>query len=163
DHLDNTDHFSGDIRQITPLQNQTTLPFSAGANGTYTQGLQLEGSYNINSFVNTEQLNVIFSAVEEENDARVIQHPEVTCFNGQRAHCTFMNQYAYIADYDIVAGNLDPKILVLNFGDILDVRPVVSSDRKYVTIEIRPSSVLLQGVFVDLIRAPTLLGGGNLG
>jgi len=61
--------------------------------------------------------------------------PVITCFNGKRANAAFMNQYAYISDYDVVSSALDPKIQVLTFGNILDVLPVVSSDHKYITME----------------------------
>src|SRR5262249_2705717 len=124
-----------------------------------------EGTWHISSFVGTEQINGIFAAAEEETDTQIVQHPMITCFNGQRAHTAFMNQYAYISDYEVVHSNLDPKILVLTYRDILDVPPVVSSDHKYITMEIRPSSVTLQGVFVEVIFAPRIIGngGGNLG
>jgi type II secretory pathway component GspD/PulD (secretin) len=166
DRLDQTEHYNGDIRVTQPLPTKSGAWAAASnprENSNYARGLQIEGAYNRNSFLNQEQLNMVFAAVEEEQDATQVQHPQIVCFNGQRAHCSFMHQYAYIADYQIVSGNLDPTIQVLNFGDILDVRPVVSSDRKYVTIEIRPSSVSLKGVFTDRINAPTLLGGGTLG
>ncbi|MFW5724431.1 MAG: hypothetical protein ACOCWF_07710 [Halochromatium sp.] len=40
---------------------------------------------------------------------------------------------------------------MLNYGDIIDVRPLVSADRKYVTLEVRPTSVLLKDVFVERV------------
>ena len=131
-----------------------------GGTGSYSRGLMVDGSYNVGSFLNVDQLNMIFAAAEEESDAQILQHPSITCFNNQRAHATFMNQYAYIADYEVVNSNLDPTIEVLTYGDIIDVRPVVSSDRKYITMEIRPSSVTLVGVFVELISAPRVLTTG---
>lgn len=135
----------------------------AGGNGVYNRGLAVENTFNGGGFFGQTQINAIFSAVEMEADAQIVQHPTITCFNNQRAHAAFMNQYAYIADYEVVNNNLDPVIEVLTFGDILDVRPVVSSDRKYITMEIRPSSVTLAGVFVELITAPRVIGTGDGG
>ena len=122
----------------------------------------MEGSWNITSFLGQDQVNALFSAAEEENDAQILQHPAITCFNGQRAHATFMNQYAYISDYEVVNNNLDPTISVLTYGDMIDVKPYVSADRKYITMEIRPSSVNLDGVFVELISAPRVIGTGDI-
>ena len=151
------------VRQILPgNQSQAAPTGHFGGQGAYTRGLMVDGSFNVGSFLNTDQVNLIFAAAEEESDAQILQHPSITCFNNQRAHATFMNQYAYIADYEIVSSNLDPVIQVLTYGDILDVRPVVSSDRKYITMEIRPSSVILVGVFVEIIfaqRVVTVAGG----
>ncbi|MBA3686616.1 MAG: hypothetical protein H0W72_15450 [Planctomycetes bacterium] len=158
-----TEHYNGTLGQQLP-GNQTDVAYSAGSNGQFRRGLAVEGSWNIGSFLGVDQVNAIFSAVEEETDAQVLQHPALTCFNGQRAHCSFMNQYAYISDYEVVNNNLDPTIDVLTFGEILDVRPVISSDRKYITMEIRPSSVsLVVPVFVEIIQAPRVVGDGGNG
>jgi len=155
----------GSLNQAMPPNQSEGAPTGAfGASGAYDHGLMVDASYNIGSFLNIDQVNLIFAAAEEESDAQILQHPSITCFNNQRAHATFMNQYAYIADYEVVSGNLDPTIEVLTFGDIIDVRPVVSSDRKYITMEIRPSSVTLVGVFVETILAPRVVTvGGTTG
>ncbi|HYE06823.1 MAG TPA: hypothetical protein VEL07_15005 [Planctomycetota bacterium] len=137
--------------------------YSAGGPPGYSRGLHGEYAWKLGNFLGTDQINAVLSAVEEESDSQILQAPRITAFNGQRAHCAFMNQYAYISDYTVVNDNLDPTIEVLTYGDILDVRPVVSSDRKYITMEIRPSSVVLQGVFVELIAAPRVVGGGGDG
>ncbi len=134
-----------------------------GGGGQFNRGLAVESTFNGGGFFGQTQINAIFSAVEMEADAQILQHPTITCFNNQRAHAAFMNQYAYISDYGVVNNNLDPVIDVLTFGDILDVRPVVSSDRKYITMEIRPSSVTLVGVFVELITAPRIINTGGAG
>ena len=78
----------------------------------------------------------------------MLDAPEVTCYSGQRANASFIQQYAYISDYEVAAGTdgggtLDPVISVLNHGSIIDVQPVVSSDRKYITLEVRPTQAVL--------------------
>lgn len=127
------------------------------------KGLVLEGAMNTASVLNVDQINAIFSAAEDETDATVIYHPQLTCFNGQRANASFISQYAYISDYTIVSSNYDPVITVLNYGDLLDVRPVISSDRKYVTMEIRPTNVGLAGIFVENIVGVQIISGGGGG
>jgi type II secretory pathway component GspD/PulD (secretin) len=140
------------------------LPANASASttqDTVARGLEIDMSYHPFSFLGRDQLNAIFSAFEQETDAQILEHPAITCFNGQRANASFIHQYAYIADYDVVNYTYDPKIEVLNYGDLIDVRPVVSSDRKYITMEIRPSSVLPVQFFVEDIIAPRIGASGN--
>jgi type II secretory pathway component GspD/PulD (secretin) len=144
--------FSGNVLQNLPA-NATQANWSSLAGGIQ-HGLVVDGSYHPLSFINQDQLNVIFGACEEETDSQIVQAPSITCFNGQRASCTFVLQHAYISDYDIVNYTFDPKIDVLNTGNILDVRPVVSSDRKYVTMEIRPTSVVPVSFYVENLTAP---------
>ena len=124
-----------------------------------TRGMSLDLAYNPLGFIGLNQINAIFSAMEEENDAQIISQPELTVFNGQRANCTFVTQYSYIAAYDVIGFAFDPRIVVLQYGDILDVRPVVSSDRKYITLEMRPTSVSLLGTYIETMIAPTVQPG----
>ncbi len=150
----------GTTRQNMP-DNATTYSVTPSDNASQPRGLVLEGALNTASILNVEQLNAIFSAAEDETDATILSHPQLTCFNGQRANAAFINQYAYISDYEIVSSNYDPVITVLNYGSLLDVRPVISSDRKYVTMEIRPTNVGLAGVFIETIVAQQVVGGGG--
>jgi type II secretory pathway component GspD/PulD (secretin) len=81
---------------------------------------------------------------------------------------TFMgNQFAYIASYDVGAGGanglsatLDPKIGILNTGAILDIKPYVSSDLKYVTMEFKPSLATLESDFVEELFVPRFFPTG---
>jgi MSHA biogenesis protein MshL len=86
--------------------------------------------------------------LEKSNKATVVQAPRITMFNNQRAHIFVLQNTAYIADYSPAlaagAGALDPIIGLLQTGVVLDVRPVVSNDRRYVTLELRPTLAELQ-------------------
>jgi len=155
--LNNTLAYNGALTNRMPANSSA----STGQN-LVDRGLFIDGSYHPFSFLGQDQLNMLFSAFEQETDAQIVEHPSITCFNGQRAHTAFIHQYAYIADYDIVNYTFDPKIEVLNFGNILDVRPVVSSDRKYITMEIRPTSVLPVQFLVENITAPRIGAAGNV-
>ncbi len=159
--LNNTIAYNGALTQrMPPNQSAST------SQNTIARGLQIDSSLNANQvangFLGIDQINALFTAFEQETDAQILEHPSITCFNGQRAHTAFINQYAYIADYDIVNYTFDPKIEVLNYGNILDVRPVVSSDRKYITMEIRPTSVLPVQFLIENIVAPRIGAAGNV-
>lgn len=157
--LNNTVAYNGAITNLGRMPNNMSA--STGQNNVQ-RGLFVDGSFNPGSFLGVDQINALFSAFEQETDAQLLEHPTITCFNGQRAHTAFISQYAYIADYDIVNYTFDPKIEVLNYGNILDVRPVVSSDRKYITMEIRPSSVLPVQFLIENIVAPRIGAAGNV-
>ena len=60
--------------------------------------------------------------------------------SGQRAHIVRMNQQAYIADFDVVGEQYDPIVTVLSYGTVLDVEAVASSDRRFITLTLRPST-----------------------
>jgi type II secretory pathway component GspD/PulD (secretin) len=160
----NNSVFNGSNNNILPSSQNTELWSSTSP--ISPRGLRLEMSHSPFNFIGTDQLNAVLIAAQTEGDGQTLEHPSLTCFNGQRASASFMNQYAYISDYEVVSSNLDPKITVLTFGNIIDMRPVVSSDRKYITLEVRPSSVQLQGVFTEFLEAPRIFdaaggGGGN--
>ncbi len=47
------------------------------------------------------QLSVIWRAVEKKQDARVLQSPNLTVYNTQRANITLINQLAFVQDFDV--------------------------------------------------------------
>ncbi|MHC4828814.1 MAG: type II secretion system protein GspD, partial [Planctomycetota bacterium] len=101
------------------------------------------------------QLQAIVDAVKREQEARQVDAPRVTVFNGQRSHVLTIDQRAYISDIEVnqtgVTPTINPVIGVLNSGSILEARPIVSFDRKFVTLEIQPTiAVNGQSVFQRL-------------
>ncbi|MFC1705723.1 hypothetical protein ACFL59_02740, partial [Planctomycetota bacterium] len=89
------------------------------------------------------QLQAIVDAVKRQQEAREVDSPRVMVFNGQRSHVMTVSQEAYIADLEVnqtgVTPTVAPVIGILNSGSILEVRPIVSYDRKFVTLEIQPT------------------------
>ena len=145
--LNNTLAYNGSNTQYLPANGSTST-----AQDSRQRGLNADLAYHPFSFLGKDQINALFSAFEQETDAQILEHPTLTCFNGQRANTSFIHQRAYIESYTIVNASFDPKIGILNYGNILDVRPVVSSDRKYITMEIRPTSVLPVDFQVEIIN-----------
>lgn len=103
------------------------------------------------------QLNMVLRALSKREKSELLWEPQLTVFDGQRANIMILKQWSYIQDYDAqtgtFAGVMDPVIGILQDGAIFDVRPVVSHDRKYVTMELRPSLVLLQ-MFRQFVLIP---------
>ncbi|MDQ7779603.1 MAG: hypothetical protein RDV41_07820 [Planctomycetota bacterium] len=86
--------------------------------------------------------NAVIRALQKKEMSTTLQAPRVTVFNTQRAHLLVAQQRAYIQDYDVQistdARAYDPIIGYIQFGLALDVRAIVSNDRKYITLELRP-------------------------
>jgi Flp pilus assembly secretin CpaC/tetratricopeptide (TPR) repeat protein len=85
----------------------------------------------------------IVRLVSRSEKNHVLTAPKLTLFNTQRGNFRISNQMAYVRDYDIqiatAAVALDPVVDVVSDGISLDVRPIVSADRRFVTLELRPT------------------------
>jgi len=101
------------------------------------------------------QINAILRASQEQRSARTVTAPKVTASNGQRVHVSVITQRSYVQDYELVSGGTglvvsevaDPVIDTFQDGVVLDVRPVISADRKYITVDIRPTlASLINGI-----------------
>jgi type II secretory pathway component GspD/PulD (secretin) len=94
------------------------------------------------------QLSAILYAVEKKQEARVLQSPNLTVYNTQRANITLINQLAFVQDFDVEVAQTafiaDPQIAIIQDGLDLDVKPVVSNDRRYVTLQLQPTIATLR-------------------
>jgi type II secretory pathway component GspD/PulD (secretin) len=83
-------------------------------------------------------------------------------FNTARANIAVMNQVAYVQDFDVeiaqAASIADPIIKVVEDGVVLDVHPVVSADRRFVMMELRPTVATLKRPIKEVA---TTLGSQN--
>jgi len=101
-------------------------------------------------WIGEQALQMVLRAVHKQQKATVVQAPRITVFNTQRSHIMVLTQIAYVRDVDpqiaTLAAAYDPVVGTLTQGVVLDVRPIVSNDRKYVTLELRPSLAELQAL-----------------
>jgi len=95
------------------------------------------------TFLNDLQLSAILRAVEKTTQFELVNSQMLSVHNTQRAYVTVINQTAYIQDFDVEVAQFqavaDPQINVLHEGVVLDVRPTIHHDRKYLTLEIQPT------------------------
>jgi tetratricopeptide (TPR) repeat protein len=110
---------------------------------TGTGGLSLQWTY-----LNDLQFEVILRAVAKSERAELVTAPRVLVFNTARSNIAVLNQVAYVQDFDVEiaqgASIADPIIKVVQDGVVLDVRPVVSADRRFITMELRPTVATLR-------------------
>lgn len=87
------------------------------------------------------QVNFVIRAVQKSLNATEITAPVVSVFNTQRAFVTVVNQISFIQGFEVDVANAariaDPIIGVLQEGIVLDVRPTISYDRKYITLDVQ--------------------------
>ncbi|MBI3828749.1 MAG: hypothetical protein HY291_04490 [Planctomycetes bacterium] len=107
------------------------------------------------------QMQAFIKALGIRENTSTLFAPRLTCFNTQRAHMFVARQRTYIADYDISGDAYDPVIRQFLTGAVLDVRPTVSSDRRYVTMELRPT--VTEGTLQpSFIQSFTVLTGAQV-
>lgn len=111
------------------------------SNPTANDGMQFQTQYwNI---ANRAYISAVIRAVEKERRGNVLFEPDLTMFNGQQAHIVNLVQQAYISDYDVNQQQYMPIISTLSYGTVLDVQPIVSADKKYITMTVRPTNAEL--------------------
>jgi general secretion pathway protein D len=95
------------------------------------------------TFLNDIQLSAILRMVEKSENIELINDQVLSVHNTQRAYVTVVNQRAYVQDFDVEVAQFqavaDPQINVLTEGIVLDVRPTIHHNRRYLTLEIQPT------------------------
>ena len=117
-------------------------------------------SFQMN-FFNDSELSLILRAVEKSEQFQIVNSQTLSVHNTQRAYVTVINQQAYIQDFDVEVAQLqsvaDPQINVLHEGVVLDVRPTIGHDRKWLQLEVQPTVARV----VTLRNFSTTLGGNT--
>ncbi|MEO0478774.1 MAG: hypothetical protein AAF196_04780 [Planctomycetota bacterium] len=107
------------------------------------------------------EIEVILRAVQKEQRSEEIVSPRLLVYNNTRAHMQALRHTSYINDFEVeiaqAAAVANPSVAVVRDGVVLDVRPVVSADRRFITMELRPSILTLQ---LPIPTFTTTLGAG---
>jgi len=119
-----------------PTPNQTNLTNTGGLGAAY----EIFGG---------QDYNMVLRALQKSERAFIVDSTHFTLFNTQRANINITQLRSFVEDIDASqagAGGqdqavtaFDPVIGVVRTGLVLDVRPIISFDRKYVTMQIKPS------------------------
>lgn len=99
------------------------------------------------AYLDDTQLEVILRAVQKYERVNTVTAPSITVYNTQRANLQVIRSVAYIKDFNVEIAQAavigDPIVDVVKEGVVLDVRPIVSSDRRFITLELRPTVATL--------------------
>jgi type II secretory pathway component GspD/PulD (secretin)/tetratricopeptide (TPR) repeat protein len=113
----------------------TVVPNSFG--GSTVPSLSLFGS-----FLDGIQVDFLLRATQADRRSSIMNAPRLVLFNGQRAWVGVLTSASYVAgvlpvvDENAVAQQ--PFVQQLQTGTVLDVQAVVSADKRYVTMNLRP-------------------------
>jgi type II secretory pathway component GspD/PulD (secretin) len=114
------------------------------------------------AWLDDTELQMILRAVKKSKRSELIIEPSLMVHNTARANLVVANQVSYISDFDVEiassASIADPIVSVANDGVFLDVRPVVTADRRFVWIDVRPTVAKLKRPIATL---QTSLGTGS--
>jgi len=126
----------GDIRgRVENLLDQTL-----GEDGVLTGSGGLSAQF---TYLDDTEVEAILRAVQKSERVNTIVAPSLIISNNERASLSAINQISYIKDFDVeiaqAAQIADPIVDVISDGVILDVRPVVHPDRRFITLELRPT------------------------
>lgn len=108
------------------------------------KGLNNGGGFSVQyAFLDDTQLEAILRAVRKQDRIQEITSPRLLVYNNTRANMSVLRQTTYVKDFEVeiaqAAAVANPVIGVAKDGVSLDVRPVVSADRRYITMELRPT------------------------
>ncbi|MFH0939214.1 MAG: hypothetical protein V1899_08035 [Planctomycetota bacterium] len=93
-------------------------------------------------FLQSTQANAVLQALRKDQTADQLLAPKLMQFNNQRAHILVAQQRSYIKDYDINSAVYDPVLGAFMTGIVLDIRPTVSHDKRYITLDVRPGTAM---------------------
>ncbi len=145
--------------RVENLWDTTIKRFGGPDHLTNSGGLSFQTTY-----LDDTEIEVILRAVEKSERVQQITAPRITVYNTQRANVSVLNQVSYVQDYEVEiaqASNIaNPVIQTIQDGVVLDVRPVVSADRRFVTLELRPTVAVLQR---PIATFSTSLASGPIG
>lgn len=114
------------------------------------------------TFLNDLQMQLVLRAVSKSERVELVTAPRILVHNTARANLSVLNQVAYVQDFDVEIAQgssiADPIVNVIQDGVILDVRPVVSADRRFITLELRPTVAQLKRPMEERV---TTLGSQN--
>ncbi len=146
----------GDIMgRVENLYDQTL----GGRNG----GLDNAGGLSLQyAFLDDTEVEIVLRAVAKQERSEQIEAPRLLVYNNTRASMHFLRNISYIRDFEVeiaqAAAVANPTIGTVHDGVALDVRPVVDSDLKFITMELRPTVMTLQ---LPIPTFTTTLGVGQ--
>jgi type II secretory pathway component GspD/PulD (secretin) len=90
------------------------------------------------SFLNDQQHIQFMNRVQEDPKANTMQAPKLTLMNGQRANLDVADEHTFVTDFKVVRDGgqvvVLPKNETITTGVHFQVQPVISADRRYVSM-----------------------------
>ena len=91
-------------------------------------------------FLDDIQVDFLVEATQADRRSVELTAPRLTFTNGQQAYVFVATQFSFVSDLQPVVSDsavgFDPQISVVSEGVVLDIRGVISADRRYVTLDV---------------------------
>lgn len=131
--------------------------------GGQAGGLNNAGGLSLQyAFLDDTEVEAVLRAVSKQERSEQIEAPRLLIYNNTRASMHVLRNIAYIKDFEVeiaqAAAVANPVIGTVHDGVALDVRPIVDSDLKFITMELRPTVMTLQLPIPNFV---TTLGVGQ--
>ena len=98
-------------------------------------------------FLDDTQVEMILRAIDKGH-LDLITAPRISVYDGQRANVSVLNQHSYISDFTVVKTDrgqiANPWVQVIKEGVMVDMRPTLSADKRYVTLDFHATFAELQ-------------------
>jgi Flp pilus assembly secretin CpaC len=110
-------------------------------------------------FLNDKEMRQLMEAVQGDQRSNVMQAPKVTVFNGRSAGVSITDQQFFVTGVNCVQANgqtmFVPRNEPFNFGTQMFVHPVISADRRYVSLHVKVNQTSLASSTVPLFPIVT--------
>lgn len=156
-------YYNGDNGDIKG-RIENLFDFTLGEAGTLNGagGLSLQAL-----FFDDTNVEIVMRAVTKYQTSNIVNAPNLTLRSGQRGNVKALTTRTYVRDFEPeiaqAAVIAQPELDNVKEGVVLDVRAVASADRRFVTLELRPTVIDLvpDASGADLPQATVSLGTQN--
>src|SRR5262249_7341050 len=105
-------------------------------------------------FLSGKEMCQIMEAVQGDQRSNVMQAPKITVFNGQSAGVSITDQQFFVTGVNCVQANgqtmFVPRNEPFTFGTQMSVHPVISADRRFVSLHLKVNQTTLASPTVPL-------------
>jgi hypothetical protein len=107
-----------------------------------------------------KQMSIALRAIAKKESATQLQATRIIVTNNSYTFLRFIRELTIIKEYKPggSSGALTPNPEVIRVGTILMVKPIVSYDKKYISLEVFPQIVRLQGAPREIDASPSEVG-----
>ncbi len=127
---------NGDLK----MRTENLFDFTLGETGT----LNNQGGLSMQAlFLDDTNVAAVLRAVTKYENSNVVNAPSLTLRSGHRGTIEVVTNRTYVYDFEPeiaqAAVIAQPELRNVKEGIVLDVRAVASSDRRFITLEMRPT------------------------
>jgi general secretion pathway protein D len=123
-----------------------------------TQGLNAELTV-----LDPIRASIVLHALSRKRTTKDLIAPRLTVINNSQGYFLNTEEISYVDNFTSDQGNVVPEIERVSSGELLVVRPTVSSDRKYITLDLSPQVTRLVGLEEKNLQLPVRRDNGGGG